>query len=200
MGAGWMTDQGTAPGRAQVLIAGVGYPYLRDLSVGPVLVPELRELDWPEGVEVEDLSFGPIAVVQRFEAMSEPYDRVVFLSAAQRGRQPGRVYSYRWDGTLPNAEEIQGRIAEAVMGVISLDNLLIIAGHFGVLPDDVVVVEVEPEDTGWGPGFTPSIEEALREVIETVRAAATAGGQAGPRAAREVLAIGEVRVSDGFDG
>ncbi len=33
----------------RVLIAGVGYSFLRDLSVGPVLVPELRRLDWPAG-------------------------------------------------------------------------------------------------------------------------------------------------------
>lgn len=161
--------------RRRVLIAGVGYPYLRDLSVGPVLVPELRRLDWPEEVEVDDWSFNPIAVVQRLEERPGFYDRFVFISAVVRGREPGQVSCYRWPGLLPAPEEIQQRVGEAVMGVISLDNLLIIGQHFEVFPADVVVVEVEPVDTGWGSGFTPCVEAALSEVVATVRRVALDG-------------------------
>ncbi len=156
-------------GEGQTIIAGVGYPFLRDLSVGPVLVPELQRLEWPAGVEVEDWSIGPIHLVQRLEARPKPYDRIIFVAAVQRGREPGRVYRSRWHGELPDAAEIQARVGEAVMGIISLDNLLIIGEHFGVFPPDVVIVEVEPEDTGWGPGFTPRVEAALSDVVATVR-------------------------------
>jgi hydrogenase maturation protease len=166
---------------SKILVAGVGYQFLRDLSVGPALVPMLRELSWPEHVEIEDLSFGPIAVVQRFEDRTEPYQRIVVVSSVERGREPGRVYCYRWSGELPNEAEIQARIGEAVTGVISLDNLLVIAEHFGVLPEDVFVVEVEPEDTGWGDGFTPRVEASLSEMIETVRRLATEPSVAGDR-------------------
>lgn len=165
----------TASDDPHVLIAGVGYPFLRDLSVGPVLVTELRELDWPAGIEVDDWSFNPIAIVQRMEARTTAYDRIVIVSGVERGREPGHVYRYRWHGDLPAAEEIQERIGEAVMGVISLDNLLVVCQHFQVLPADVIVVEVEPEDTGWGAGFTPRIEAALSEVVSSVRLAAEEG-------------------------
>ncbi|HEV2072140.1 MAG TPA: hydrogenase maturation protease [Thermomicrobiales bacterium] len=158
-----------------VLIAGVGYPFLRDLSIGPVLVEGLRQLEWPAGIEVDDWSFNPIAIVQRMEERSEPYDRIVFLSGVERGREPGRVYRYRWQGELPDAEEIQERIGEAVMGVISLDNLLVVCQHFKVLPPDVIVVEIEPEDTGWGAGFSLRIEAALSEVIRSIQLAAEEG-------------------------
>lgn len=158
-----------------VLIAGVGYHNLRDLSVGPVLLPALRQLDWPADVEIDDLSFGPIAVVQRFQDRPAYYDRIVFVSAVERGREPGCVYVYRWNGDLPDADEIQARVGEAVTGVISLDNLLIIAQHHGVLPADVIVVEVEPVDTGWGEGFTPPVEVALNEAIDVVRQVALNG-------------------------
>ncbi len=159
----------------QVLIAGVGYPFLRDLSIGPVLVPELQRLDWPSGVEVDDWSIGPIAIVQRLEVRPHPYDRIVLFAGVERGREPGLVSSYRWPGDLPDPEEIQQRVGEAVMGVISLDNLLIIGQHFDVFPSDVVVVEVEPEDTGWGADFTPRIQAALDETVATVRRAALDG-------------------------
>jgi hydrogenase maturation protease len=152
-----------------VMVAGVGYTNLRDLSVGPVLVPRLREMDWPEGVEVDDLSFGPIAVVLRMRDRPGYYHRMVLVSAVERGRPPGGPYCYRWTGELPDPEEIQARVGEAVTGVISVDNLLIVAEHFGALPRDVIVVEVEPEDTGWGPGFTPTIEGTLDPTIDLVR-------------------------------
>ena len=160
---------------ANVMVAGVGYPNLRDMSVGPVLVPVLKELEWPPGIEVDDWSFGPIAVVQRLEDRPGYYDRIVLFSAVSRGREAGSVYCYRWLGELPDDEKVQERVAEAVTGVISLDNLLIIAERFGVLPRDVVVLEVEPEDTNWGPGFSARVEAAVERVIDSVRQVAIDG-------------------------
>jgi hydrogenase maturation protease len=151
------------------LIAGVGYQNLRDLSIGPVIVPRLKELEWSPNVEIDDWSFGPIAVVQRLQDRPGFYDRIIFISAVERGRAPGGVYAYRWHGKLPDADEIQARIGEAVTGVISLDNLLIITTHFQVLPREVFVVEVEPLDTNWGPGFTPQVQAAQVRVIAIVQ-------------------------------
>jgi hypothetical protein len=59
-------------------------------------------------------------------------------------------------------------VAEAVSGVISLDNMLTVCGAFGGLPGDVRVIEVEPADMGWGDGFSPTLEAKLPEVIEAV--------------------------------
>ncbi len=156
----------------RVLIAGVGYQNLRDMSVAHAALPVLQQRTWPIEVEFDDLSFGPIAVVQRFQDRPEYYDRVVFVSAAERGRAPGRVYCSRWSGVLPPAEAIQESVREAVTGVISLDNLLVIAGHFGALPGDVRVVEIEPQDMGWGPGFSPAVESVLGDLVEAVWQAA----------------------------
>jgi hydrogenase maturation protease len=158
-----------------VLIGGVGYQNMRDLSVGPDVMPALSSLDWTIETEIVHLHFGPIHVVQWLEERPGYFDRMVFVASVARGRQPGSVYCNRWPGTLPGAEEIQQRIGEAVMGVIDLDNLLIVTQHFGVLPTDVIVVEIEPEDTGWGVGYTPRVEAALDEVIRTVQRVATEG-------------------------
>jgi hypothetical protein len=92
-----------------------------------------------------------------------------------RDRPPGQLACYRWDGVLPGPDEIQQRIGEAVMGVIDLDQLLVVGGHFGAFPDDVRLVEIEPEDTSWGDGFTPRIEAALDDIVAAVRRAALDG-------------------------
>ncbi len=153
----------------KVLIAGVGYTYMRDLSVGPVVVSWLQRLEWPPEVEIQDLSYGPIAVVQWLQERPHAFQRALFVAAVARGRPLGRLYRYRWEGHLPPPEEIQQRIGEAVTGVISLDNLLIIAQHFQALPPEVFVVEVEPVDTQWGPGFTAPVQDAAEAAMAWIR-------------------------------
>jgi hydrogenase maturation protease len=163
-----MWGRGSGEGANRILIAGVGYRNLRDMSLGPVLTDRLGQEAWPYGVEVEDLSYGPVAVMHSLDERS-PYDRVIFIAGVRRNRQPGGVYCYRWGHQLTDPEEVQARVAEALTGVISLDNLLIIATYFGKLPRDVIVIEVEATDDGWGEDLTPEVERAVPAVIEMIR-------------------------------
>ena len=161
-------------GARRVLVAGVGYRNLRDLSVGPVVAERLAAMSWPPGIDVEDLSYGPVAVVHRLREAQPQYDRLVVVAAVQRAYAPGTITCYRWDGCLPGPVEVQARIEEALTGVIDLDNLLIVTGHFEALPGEVVVVEVEPEETEWGESFSSRIAQKLDEVLAIVRAEALA--------------------------
>ncbi len=153
----------------RVLIGGIGYQHMRDLSVGPDLIPTLSSLPWTVEVEAIHLHFSPIHMMQWLEERPGYYDRMVFLGSVERERERGQVYTYRWDGVLPDAEEIQQRVTEAVTGIIHLDNVLIIGHYFGVLAPEVIVVEIEPQDTGWGDGYSPVVDRVLSEAIATVQ-------------------------------
>ena len=157
----------------RVLVAGVGYRNLRDLSLGPLLIDRLQESEWPEGIEVEDFSYGPIAIMHSLDERP-PYDRMVFVSAAKRGGEPGRISRYQWLGQLPHEDEIQERVVEAMTGVIDLENLLIVTTYFKKLPADVVVFEVEAADDSFGEQMTPEIEKMIPELIQQLRHAAGA--------------------------
>lgn len=156
----------------RVIVGGIGYRNLRDHSVGVAVTDHLEWRDWPEHVVVEDLSYGPIAVVQRFE--DEPaerrFGRAVFVAAVARGdgRPLGTVTAYRWDGVLPSDELIQGSVCEAVTGVIALDNTLIVGRHFRALPDEIVVVEVEPAEHEAGETFGPVVQGCFEPLCELV--------------------------------
>ncbi len=159
--AGGVSDlagAGRAPRR--VLVAGVGYSNLSDLSVGPVLVQRLQRHSWPDGVQVEDLSFGGVHVLHWLQE-ALPFDAAVFVAGVARGREPGSVHRSAWAAPDVSAEEVQARVAEAVTGIISLETLLTVLGYFGVLPPPVTVIEVEPRDQGWGPAFSAPVEAAL---------------------------------------
>ncbi len=158
-----------------VLVSGIGYSNLSDLSFGRVLLPELAAMRWPAHVHVEDLNYGPIMIYQWLEESPIKFDKAIFVTAARRGREPGALEVYRWDGKLPGVMEIQARIEEAVTGVISLDNLLIVCQHFGVLPKEVVVVEIEPQKEEWGLEFSPIVAARCGEAIEIIRDEALKG-------------------------
>jgi len=159
----------------RVIVAGVGYRNLRDHSLG-VEVTDRLAVRAGEDVVVEDLSYNPIAVVQRLE--DEPparrFARAVVVAAAERpGRAPGTVAAYRWDGALPADEEVHRAVTEAVTGVIALDNTLVVTRHFGALPDEVAVVEVEPAVHEFGDTLSAEMSGALGAVCDLVWTLAT---------------------------
>lgn len=151
----------------RVLVGGIGYRNLRDASIGPYLADAFAERAG-DGIEVEDVSYHPVGLHQNLTERP-PYDRVVLVGAVQRERPPGTVESYSWSKQLlPEQDEIQASVSEAVTGVISLLNTLVVCGALGGFPNDVRVVEVEPFDDGWGEQLSPGLRERLPEIMETV--------------------------------
>lgn len=153
-----------------VLIAGVGYYNLRDLSFGPLMLQELQKLDWPDHLELDDFSFGPIAVVQRMQDRPGYFERIIFLAGVGRpGRAPGGIYCYRWQPSSPSIEAVQQCITEGVTGVVSLDNLLVIGEYFKVWPPEVVVIEIEPALEEWGAEYSEPVQMASLAIPGLVR-------------------------------
>lgn len=160
----------------RVLAGGIGYPDLCDYSIGIEVQEKLSERVAPPGVVVEDLSYNPIAIIQRLndEAPDSRFERVVVVSAVKRGDRPsGTVSCYRWDGGMPSDEEVQRAVTDAVTGIIAMDNTLVIARYFKALPDEVVVVEVEPETHEFGAALSAEVSAAFPNICDTVWRCAT---------------------------
>ena len=169
---------------ADVLIGIVGYsPVIDSYPLGPKLMDALKaRLENRPDVAVENMTWSPIHVVQRFqdEGAVRPC-RVVLVGAAAVSISPGQVRGFRWTGGAVPGAAMQERIYEAVTGVVDLENTLIIGSHFKVWPDDVFGVEVDlPADTFGnmviadnlgeegdrddGPGFSPTA--VIAELVE----------------------------------
>lgn len=165
------------PTTARTVIGGVGYRNLRDHSLGIVLSDELEPLARPPALIVEDLCYGPVAVAQWLldEAREAPITRAVFVTAIARedGRAPGTISAYRWDRILPSEDEIQRAVTDAVTGVILLDNTLIVTEWMKALPEDTIVVEVEPLLHAFGDEMSPAVAAAYPRVRELALQLAT---------------------------
>jgi hydrogenase maturation protease len=158
----------------RVLIGGVGYRWQGDASFGLVASDELARREWPPGIEVADLGYGAIYVAQDLLDARPPYDRVILLAGMERGREPGRIYRCQWRDALPAEAEIQARVQEAGAGVVDVDNLLVIAQYFRALPDDVVLVELEPVDLAAGDALSAAVSSLMPAALDFVRREALA--------------------------
>lgn len=152
-----------------VLIAGVGHPNLKDLSFGQVLLQHLQMQPWPDFVTLENLSFGAIAVLQWFEDVPGKFDRVVFITAAERERTPGTIETYSWQFPPLDETKVQDAVAESVTGISSIDNLLLILQQFNALPANVEVIELEPIDSDIGFACSEAVTARFDEYTELVR-------------------------------
>ena len=153
-----------------ILVAGVGYSDLSDLSFGPKLVERLREMEWPDEVRIEDFSYAPIPNLESFEeSPGKAFERAILAGAMERGYEPGALRICDWIPGPLDPGDVQDRVAEAVTGVISLENLLVIAQHFDLLSPRTSVIELEPVNMEWGQELSPLGEERLEQAVRWIQ-------------------------------
>ena len=126
------------------------YGFVRGYPLGPELMERLQATPWPDDVEIREMNWGPVAIVQDFQAQANKPERVVLVGALDRGLAEGTISCRRWAGGALALDAVQRRMFEAVTGVISLDNLLVIGAHFGVWPDETFSVELQWPESGLG--------------------------------------------------
>lgn len=153
----------------KTFIGTVGYHNLRNHSIGPAILPHLQKMQWPPSVETDELNWGPIAIVQKFQSLPIAYDRVILIAAIERpGRKVGDITVFKWMGKLPDVEMIQRCVGDAVTGVISVENLLIIGEYFKVWTGQTFLVDMEPGPEEAGESFTAEMQQAIPELLLTL--------------------------------
>lgn len=154
--------------RCRALVGGFGVPGRRDLDFGEKFVRYAETLEWPDGVVVEDLSFAAHMALHRLQELRPA--KVVLVGAVSRGVDPpGSIRRYRLGPVPPTPDEVHAHLAEAVGGEVSLDHTLAVVRHWGALPQDTLVVEVEADDSSFGPGFSEALAAVMDPLLEVVR-------------------------------
>jgi hypothetical protein len=161
-----------------VLVGGVSELYQGDLDFGRYVVERLATEELGPGVVVEELHYGAVAVAQRIEELA--VSTVVLVGAAVRGRPPGVLERrrHRSADIHLTAAQLQAAVADAVTGYVTIDLVVEVAHALGVLPPDVVAVEVEPVRSESGDQLSTAVaarvDEAVAAVHDVVAAATRA--------------------------
>ncbi|MDP9404297.1 MAG: SpoIIE family protein phosphatase [Actinomycetota bacterium] len=154
--------------RCRTLIGGFGRPGRRDLDFGERFIRYAEVLEWPDGVVVEDLSYAAHMVLHRLKELRPV--KVVLVGAVSRGIDPaGTIRRYRLAAAPSAPEDVHAYLTEAVAGYVGIDHTLAVVGHWGALPSDTVVVEVEAADSSFGLGFSEELAAAMDELLQVVR-------------------------------
>ena len=152
----------------QILVGGVGLPWLRDLDFGTQFIRRISMEEWPANVVLEDLSYAAHRVLHLLQELRPA--KVVLVGAMPRDIDPpGTIRRYKLDLTPPPDQEVVDRLGEAVGGIIDLDHTLAIIRYWKALPDDTVVIEVEPGDRSFGLGFSSEVEATVEPILAMVR-------------------------------
>lgn len=162
-----VTDSATAS-RCRALVGGFGVPGRRDLDFGEKFIRYAETLEWPDGVVVEDLSYAAHMALHRLQELRPA--KVVLVGAVSRGLYPpGSIRRYRLATASASPDEVQAHLAESVGGDVDLDHTLAVVRHWGALPQDTVVVEVEAADSSFGLGFSEALAAVMDPLLDLVR-------------------------------
>lgn len=164
--SGVLREPSDRPCRA--FVGGFGRPGMRDCDFGRQVIDCLQQLDWPQDVVVEELSCAVPLVLHRLQEL-RPVKVVLLAAVPRRLDPPGTLRRYRVDRTRSAPEEIHRGLEESVMGLVDLDHTLAVARHWGELPVDTVVIEVEPADTSFGLGFSDEMAACIDPILDMVR-------------------------------
>ncbi len=152
----------------RVLVGGIGLPWLRDLDFGTQFLRRIADVEWPDDVILEDLSYSAHRVLHTLQDLRP--EKVVLVGAMPRDVDaPGTIRRYKLDLTPPPDQEVHDRLGEAAGGIIDLDHTLAVVRYWKGFPEDTVVIEVEPGDRSFGLGFSPEVEGVVDTVLAMVQ-------------------------------
>jgi hypothetical protein len=120
-------------------------------------------------VVLDDLGTDALEVAERLNAEWPQFERVILLGSVPRARPVGSLAAYRWDGDAHN-DAVSDRDGE---GALRFDSTLLALKNLVDLPDDVIVVEIEPNDFEGGAAETTFPGVALARAQTLLRRLAT---------------------------
>ncbi|MFC4907107.1 hydrogenase maturation protease [Actinomadura gamaensis] len=156
------------------IVIGVGTPFRRDDGAGPAVIDLLRA-DPPAGVALAVTDGEPARLI----ALWDGADRAVVVDAVSADPAvPGRIHALDLttarrpasvDALAPTAPDAAPR-PPASGHALGLEDAVALGAAVGCMPCELHVLAIEGGDFGWGPGLSPPVACAVREVAARVRA------------------------------
>jgi len=147
-----------APGRAPVVVIGVGNEYRRDDGAGPAVVGRLRGRV-PSGVELVITDGEPTRLI---EAWTGAALAVVVDAVRARPPRPGQIHRFavdRLDTAAGQAASSHG---------FGLDDAIALAAALDRMPGRLIVHAIEAADLSLGTGLTPAVAAAVDVVARAI--------------------------------
>lgn len=142
-------------------IIAVGNEFYGDDGIGAAVLEAARRDSRLACAELIDIGTDALALLDHLE----PGERHVIVDAAKMGLAPGEVLAFR-------PEEARLRIAQDNLSVhgFGLPEAFTMAQMLGCMPDDVLIVGVEPERIEIDTGLSAAVLAAVPRVLSILQA------------------------------
>ncbi|MGA2059897.1 MAG: hydrogenase maturation protease [Thermoguttaceae bacterium] len=142
----------------RVLILGIGNLLMGDEGLGVHAIRILQEQTWPAGVELVDGGTGGFNLLSYLS----DYPTVILIDAVMDGRDPGKV-------TIIKPQFLSDYPRTLAAHDVGLRDLIETAALLGPLPVMYLITVSIAEIREGATELTPAIEQALADVVRSVR-------------------------------
>jgi hydrogenase maturation protease len=150
------------PGR-RILVLGVGNSILKDEGFGVHVIHELEKqratLNIPPNVELID---GATLGLDLLYYM-EDRDKIILVDIVNAGAEPGEIFKF-----TPHDIKTKNFINKVSMHQVTLFDVLTMAEVTDRMPEEVVLIAIQPGEISWGEELTPAVEAQIPKVIELI--------------------------------
>jgi len=146
----------------RVLILGIGNILLRDEGIGVHVVHQLQNEDMPDNVEIIDGGTTALDILLSQEGLH----KLVVIDAVRAGNKPGTVVKFE----IRNSKFETPIFRQSQLSLHQLDlfDAIAVAEKMDTLPEEIVVVGVEPAEIDLGLELTEKVAQSIPQVIEQV--------------------------------
>lgn len=129
----------------------------QDEGVGIHLLSKLRGR-LPENVELLDGGTSGLELLSFLERK----ERLIVLDAVDDGAEPGEIIEWS-EKEIP--KYTSGKLSVHQM---SFAEVLYWSHFIGAIPDEIIVIGIQPQSLNWGTGLTETVQRSLLEALEKV--------------------------------
>lgn len=144
----------------------LGNPLMGDDGIGPAVYDRLRQLPLPGKVELIDGGTAGLALLDLFADAG----RVILVDAVDMGLPAGTVREFQLDQVVLSEQE---KLSWHQAG---LAEVLLLAREMELLPEDLLVIGVQPERVERLQGLSGKVGAAVTSAVATVMAQLDATG------------------------
>jgi len=151
----------------RILILGLGNILLRDEGVGAHVAALLQKEPLPADVEVVD---GGTAALDAL-LLAQRAEKLIVIDAVRAAGRPGTIYRAKFRAGEKDklAELLAGQGGSKIsLHQVGLIDALAVAERLNCLPEEIVIIGVEPSKVDWGLELTAQVGQKLPEIINMV--------------------------------
>jgi len=143
----------------KVVIAGFGNILLQDEGVGVHIAQQLQGYDLPENIEVIDGGTASLDVLCSLSGIR----KLIIVDAVKNKGKPATIYRF-CPKDLIHTKDTQS----LSLHQIDVIEALRITARTSRLPDEIVIIGIEPKDVEWGTGLSPEVKDKLPDIIDLI--------------------------------